>query len=44
MTRTRFRLDEDIKFEFIFELEGEASAVKIEYRDGRPDVISPKDM
>ena len=40
MTKTRFRLDEDLKFEFILGKDGKASSVKIYYRDGRPDVIS----
>jgi hypothetical protein len=35
MTATRFRLDEDMKFEFVLEGEGAASAVLISYRDGR---------
>jgi len=40
MTRTRFRLDEDMKFEFILDRDGKASAVKINYRDGRPEVVT----
>ena len=41
MTRTRFRLDEDMKFEFVLD-EGQASAVKISYRDGRPDIVADR--
>jgi hypothetical protein len=41
MTKTRFRLDEDMKFEFVLDKDGKASAVKIYYHDGRPEVISP---
>ena len=40
MTKTRFRLDEDMKFEFVLDQDGKASAVKIHYRDGRPEVIT----
>jgi len=40
ITRTRFRLDEDMKFEFVLDKADKASAVKIYYRDGRPDVIT----
>jgi hypothetical protein len=40
ITKTRFRLDEDMKFEFILGEDGKASAVKIYYRDGRPEVIA----
>lgn len=40
MTKTRFRLDEDMKFEFILGEDGKASAIKIYYRDGRPEVIA----
>jgi hypothetical protein len=40
MTKTRFRLDEDMKFEFILDKNGEASVVKISYRDGRPDAVA----
>jgi C-terminal processing protease CtpA/Prc len=36
LTETRFRLDDDIKFEFIVDEQGRASAVMIAYRDGRP--------
>jgi hypothetical protein len=39
MTKTRFRLDEDMKFEFIFDKGDMASAVKIDYRDRRPEVV-----
>jgi hypothetical protein len=40
MTETRFRLDEDVKFEFILGPEGRASAVKVNYRDGRPEIVT----
>jgi hypothetical protein len=40
MAKTRFRLDEDMKFEFIVGEDGKASAVKVYYRDGRPEVIA----
>jgi hypothetical protein len=40
MAKTRFRLDEDMKFEFILDQDGKASAVKIHYRDGRPEVVA----
>jgi hypothetical protein len=39
MTKTHFRLDEDIKFEFVVDKDGKSSAVKINYRDGRPEVV-----
>jgi len=39
INKTRFRLDEDIKFEFTLDQGGKASAVKIEYRDRRPAVV-----
>ena len=42
ITRTRFRLDEDVKFEFILGKDGKASTVKIYYRDGRPEVITDR--
>jgi hypothetical protein len=40
MTKTCFRLDEDIKFEFVVEQAGNASAVKIYYGDGRPELLA----
>jgi hypothetical protein len=40
MSPTRFRLDEELKFEFILDREGKASAVKINYRDRRPEVVA----
>ena len=40
MTKTRFRLDEDMKFEFFLDKDGKASAMKLYYRDGRPEVIA----
>lgn len=39
MTNTRFRLDEDLKFEFFLDQAGNAAAVKIYYGDGRPEVF-----
>ncbi|MBN1581094.1 MAG: S41 family peptidase [Anaerolineae bacterium] len=39
MTKTRFRLDEDIKFEFSVQ-DGKATSVKITYLDGRPEVVT----
>ena len=42
LTKTRFRLDEDIKFEFLLDKDGRASAVKINYRDGRPEVLASR--
>jgi hypothetical protein len=38
MSDRRFRLDEDLKFEFRLDEEGTATAVSISYRDGRPEV------
>jgi hypothetical protein len=38
MTGSRFRLDDDLKFEFIVDEQGVASAVAISYRDGRPEI------
>ena len=35
ITATRFRLDEDMKCEFVLEAPGTAAAVRISYRDGR---------
>jgi hypothetical protein len=40
MTKTRFRLDEDMKFEFVLGKDGKASKVNISYRDGSANVIS----
>jgi hypothetical protein len=37
MSETRFRLDEDLKFEFILDSSGEVSSVKTTYADGRPE-------
>ena len=39
LAKTRFRLDEDMKIEFILDQGGKASAVKIYYADGRPEVL-----
>lgn len=38
ITETRFRLDEDLKFEFILDDQDAARAVVITYRDGRPAI------
>jgi hypothetical protein len=38
MSERRFRLDDDVKFEFVLDGQGEVSAVTISYRDGRPEV------
>jgi hypothetical protein len=40
LARTRFWLDEDMKFEFILDQDGLASFVKISYRDGRPEAVA----
>jgi hypothetical protein len=42
ITKTRFRLDEDMKYEFVLGEDGKASTVKINYRDGRPEVIAER--
>ena len=39
MTKTRFRLDDDMKFVFVVDQAGKASAVKIYYGDGRPEAL-----
>ena len=44
MTETRFRLEEDIKFEMMLDDQGEASAVVITYRDDRPQVKVTKTL
>jgi hypothetical protein len=38
LAETRFRLEDDIKFEFLLDEQGRASAVVVAYRDGRPEV------
>jgi hypothetical protein len=38
MTETRFRLHDDLKFEFLLDEQGAASAVTVSYRDGRPEI------
>jgi hypothetical protein len=38
MTETRFRLDEDMKFEIVLDDQGMASAIIVAYRDGRPEL------
>lgn len=40
MSKTRFRLDDDMKFEFLLDQAGKASAVKIYYGDGRPETLA----
>ncbi len=42
MSKTRFRLDEDMKFEFVLDQAGNASAVKIFYADGRPEALAKR--
>jgi hypothetical protein len=42
MTETRFRLNEDVKFEFVLDEQGTASSVMISYRDGRPQLTIAK--
>ncbi len=42
MTETRFRLDEDLKFEFNIDDQGKASTVVIIYKDKRPEVRAEK--
>jgi hypothetical protein len=42
MSATRFRLDEDMKLEFILDEDKAVSSVRIWYRDGRPDVTEGK--
>lgn len=39
VTEISFRLDEDLKFEFLMGEEGQPSAVVITYADGRPEII-----
>ena len=38
MSATRFRLNEDVKFEFLLDKVGRTTAVVMSYRDGRPEV------
>jgi len=38
VTETSFRLDEDLKFEFLVGEEGQPSSVVISYADGRPEI------
>jgi hypothetical protein len=42
LSQTRFRLDDDVKFEFVVDEQGPASAVSISYRDGRPEIVIPR--
>jgi hypothetical protein len=39
MGQARFRLDHDMKFAFVLDAAGRATAVQIAYRDGRPEVL-----
>ena len=40
LSKIRFRLDEDMKFEFVLDQAGKALAVKMYYSDGRPEVLA----
>jgi hypothetical protein len=42
ITETRFRLEDDLKFEIVLDDQGEATAVVITYRDDRPEVTVAK--
>lgn len=42
MSETRFRLDEDMKFEFLMDQDGRASAARIYFCDGRPEVAATR--
>jgi len=42
MAKNRFRLDEDLKFEFVLDNENKVSAVKVSYLDGRPEILTNK--
>jgi len=42
ITETRFRLEEDLKFEFVLDDHDRVSAVIITYRDGRPEITVAK--
>jgi hypothetical protein len=44
MTEMRFRLDEDLKFEFLLDDQAEARAVVITYRDHRPEITITKSV
>lgn len=42
LSETRFRLDDNVKFEFIIDEQGAGSAVIVSYRDGRPEITVAK--
>jgi hypothetical protein len=42
MSKTRFHLDQDVKFEFLVDQDDTASAVTIWYRDGRPTMTADR--
>jgi C-terminal processing protease CtpA/Prc len=42
MTKTRFRLDDDMKFEFVLDQAGNAEMVKVYYGDGRPETLDQR--
>ena len=42
LAETRFHLDQELKFEFVLDDQGMASAVVISYRDGRPTIRAAK--
>jgi hypothetical protein len=42
LTKTRFRLDEDMKFEFVLDQAGDATAVKIFFADGCPEALAQR--
>ncbi len=42
LAENRFRLDDDIKFEFVLAQDDRAAAVKISYRDGRPESFASR--
>ena len=41
LTKSRLRLDEDVKFEFAPE-QGRVSRVIVDYADGRPQIVSER--
>ncbi len=40
LAENRFRLDDEVKFEFVLGQDDRATAVKVVYRDGRPEVFA----
>jgi C-terminal processing protease CtpA/Prc len=42
MSETRFRLDEDVKFEFLMDQDGRASVARIYFCDGRPEIAATR--